>query len=360
MASAYPEMVRHGYVNCLACHNGPHGGDLLSQYGRELGKELLSRDDSIFKSADSEKKYLEIETPEWLNVGASARFLQAFSESSVASKGQFVIMQMDIDALVKLFEEKVKLYASVGRFEPSKSDAVWKDFIYPPRVWLQYQENWGGSMVSFLRAGRFFPAYGIQIPEHNFFTRRNLGFNPGEERIAIEATWSDENYQFTGTGLLDRANFNEYSSERGYILQASKVIGKSSRVGINMYRSTLMVSGVPTAQSFEGLYALVGWTEQLAFLIQADRLHSPEGATGFLDLFKVSYEWFQGVQVSLFQEYSNTDTQKTDPHQEALGFEVYYFPFPNFNLSAALAKYKDSAELDEAQTKAWFVMHFYL
>lgn len=357
---AYPEMVRHGYVNCLACHTSPHGADMLSMYGRELGKELLSRNDSIFKSPDSEKKYLEIETPEWLNVGASARFLQAFSESSVASKGQFIIMQIDIDALMKLFEEKVKLYASIGRFEPSKPDAKWNDFIYTPRVWLQYQENWGGSKVSYLRAGRFFPAYGIQIPEHNFVTRKGLGFNPGQERVALEATWNDENYQFSGTILFQRARFNEYDPEKGYILQASKVFGKNSRAGLNIYRSTLAQESVETKQSFEGVYALIGWNEKITTLIQADRLHADTGETGFLDLFKLSYEWLTGVQVSVFQQYMNTDTQKTDPHLESYGLELYYFPFPNFNLSGALAKQKDSAELDEYQTKAWIVAHFYL
>lgn len=360
VAEAYPEMVRHGYVNCMACHNSPQGGDMLTLYGRELGKELLSRNDSIFKSSESEKKYLEIETPEWLNLGASARFLQAFSESSVASKAQFVIMQIDIDALVRLFEEKVKLYASIGRFEPSKADATWKDFIYSPRLWIQYQENWGGSQVSFLRAGRFFPAYGIQIPEHNFVTRKGLAFNPGQERVALEGTWTDEQYQFTGTVLFQRAQFNEYVPEKGYILQASKVFGKNSRGGINMYRSTLTQAGVDTKQSFEGLFALIGWNEKVTTLIQADRLHMPDGSTGFLDLFKLSYEWTTGLQVALFQQYSNSDTQKTDPHLESYGLEAYYFPFPNFTLSGSLSKQKDSAELDEYQTKAWLVAHFYL
>jgi hypothetical protein len=361
VAHAYPEMVRHGYVNCMACHTTPHGGDMLSMYGRELGKELLSRNDSVFKSSGAkEKNYLEIETPEWLNVGASARFLQAFSESSIASKAQFVIMQIDIDALTKLYEEKIKLYASIGRFEPSKADAEWQDFIYTPRVWVQYQENWGGSKVSFLRAGRFFPAYGLQIPEHNFVTRKNLGFNPGQERVAAEATWSDEDYQFSATALFQRAQFADYVPEKGYVLQASKVFGKNARAGINMYRSTLTQSGADTKQSFEGVYALIGWDEQITTLVQADRLNSPDGKTGFLDLFKLSYEWIPGLQVAAFQQYSNSDTQKTGPHQESFGVEVYYFPLPNFNLSAALAKQKDSAELDEQQTKAWFVAHFYL
>ncbi len=38
----FPEMVRHGYVNCVACHMSPDGGGVLTPYGRSLSKELLS------------------------------------------------------------------------------------------------------------------------------------------------------------------------------------------------------------------------------------------------------------------------------------------------------------------------------
>ena len=38
----YPEMVRHGYANCTACHVSPNGGGILTPYGRSLSQELLS------------------------------------------------------------------------------------------------------------------------------------------------------------------------------------------------------------------------------------------------------------------------------------------------------------------------------
>ena len=41
--SAFPEMIRHGYINCNACHVSPAGGGLLTAYGRTISKELLSR-----------------------------------------------------------------------------------------------------------------------------------------------------------------------------------------------------------------------------------------------------------------------------------------------------------------------------
>lgn len=357
---AYPEMIRHGYVNCMACHTTHQGGDMLSQYGRELGKELFSRNDSIFKAPNAEKNYWEIETPEWLRVGANVRLLQTMTESSVASKGRFMIMQVDIDSLFKI-SDKVIVYASVGRYEPSKSDAEWRDFIYMPRAWAQYSENWrGGAEVGSIRAGRFYPVYGLNIAEHTYVTRRYLDFNPGQERVAAEFAWSNENYQVVATGLSKRARFDQYDNEEGYVLQVSKVFGKSARAGVNIYRSRLSQTGGDQDKAFEGVFALIGWTPEIATLFQADKIYYPNGKTGFVDFLKFSYEYAQGVQLFLTQEYYNADTEKTDPHLESYGVGVQYFPFPNFDIFATYKKTKDSSQLDEYQNVVWLIAHFYL
>lgn len=357
---AYPEMIRHGYVNCAACHTTTQGGDLLSPYGRELGKELFSRNDSIFKSSSAEKNYWEVETPEWLRVGADLRLLQVMTESSVASKGRFMIMQVDVDSLWKP-HEKVSVYASMGRFEPNKGDAEWKDFIYVPRLWAQYTETWrdGSEQVSF-RVGRFFPVYGVNIAEHTYVNRRYLSLNPGQERLAAELSWNNENYQVVATGMSQRGRFKDYDGEKGYVLQVSKVFGKSARVGMNIYRSRIIQGGSEQDNAFEGLFALIGWTPQFSTLFQADKIYFPHGKTGFLDFLKFSYEYTQGVQLFLTQEYYNANTEKTDPHVESYGLGVQYFPFPNFDFFATYKKTKDTSQLNEFQNVVWLIAHFYL
>ncbi|WP_413944468.1 hypothetical protein [Bdellovibrio sp. HCB-162] len=357
---AYPEMIRHGYVNCMACHTTHQGGDMLSQYGRELGKELFSRNDSIFKASNTEKNYWEIETPEWLRVGANVRLLQTMTENSMASKGRFMFMQVDIDTLFKV-NDKTIVYASVGRYEPSKSDAEWRDFIYMPRAWAQYSENWrGGAVVASLRAGRFYPVYGLNIAEHTYVTRRYLDFNPGQERVSAELAWSNENYQVVATGLAQRARFDKYDDEKGYVLQVSKVFGKTARAGVNIYRSKLTQAGGDQDKAFEGVFALIGWTPEISTLFQADKIYYPDGKTGFVDFLKFGYEYTQGVQLFLTQEYYNADTEKTDPHVESYGVGVQYFPFPNFDFFATYKKTKDSSQLDEHQNVVWLIAHIYL
>lgn len=359
-AYAYPEMIRHGYVNCMACHTTHQGGDLLSAYGKELSKELFSRNDSLFKTPSAEKNYWEIETPEWLSVGVNARLLQTMTESSLASKGRFMVMQLDVDALAKV-NDKTQVYGSVGRFEPSNANAEWRDFIYTPRLWIQYSENWReGAEGASLRVGRFYPVYGVNIAEHAYVTRRYLEFNPGQERISAELAWSNENYQVVATGLVQRANFEKYDDEKGYVLQLSKVFGKSARAGLNIYRSQWTQNSVTQDKSFYGIYALIGWTSEFSTLFQADKIDLPNGKTGFVDLLKLGYEYTQGVQLFATQEYYNPDTEKTDPHVEAFGVGVQYFPFPNFDLFATFKKHKDSSQLNEHQNLFWLIGHFYL
>ena len=41
-AFSYPEMIRHGYVNCTSCHVSPTGGGTLTEYGRSLAEEVMS------------------------------------------------------------------------------------------------------------------------------------------------------------------------------------------------------------------------------------------------------------------------------------------------------------------------------
>lgn len=357
---AYPEMIRHGYVNCLACHTTHQGGDMLSAYGKELGKELFSRNDSLFKSPNAEKKYWEIETPEWLQVGANVRLLQTMTENSVASKGRFMFMQVDLDGLFKI-GDKVKVYSSLGRYEPSKPEAEWKDFVYSPRLWAQYSEFWnGGVETAALRVGRFYPVYGINLVEHTYVNRRYLDFNPGQERIAAEISWSNENYQVVATGLKQRARFDQYDDESGYVVQLSKVFGKNARAGFNIYRSKLSQNGGDQDKAYEGVYALIGWTTEFSTLFQADKIYYPGGKTGFLDFLKFGYEYTQGVQLFLTQEYYNPDTEKTDPHVESYGLGVQYFPFPNFDFFATFKKTKDSSQLDEYQNVVWLIAHIYL
>jgi hypothetical protein len=358
--NAYPEMIRHGYVNCMACHTSQQGGDLLSEYGKELSKELLSRHDSLFLNEVKDDNYWKIKTPEWLSLGSNVRFLQTLSESSAASKARFMIMQVDVDAAAHI-SDSFLFYTSVGRFEPTQPEAEWKDFIYSPRTWIQYNFllNTDTSENLSLRVGRFYPSYGLHISEHAYVNRRNLEFNPGQERLAAELAYTNLNYQFVLTGINARATYQKFNSEKGYTLQASKVFGQNARLGFNVYRTSNNLNGLIEEKKMDGVFALVGWTPQFATLFQLDRLQTSQNKTGVVDFIKLNYEYVKGVQFFATQEFSNSDITLTDPRFEAYGVGVQYFPISNFDFFVTYKQQKETSQLNEFQNVMWFIAHMY-
>ncbi len=360
-AFAFPEMIRHGYVNCLACHTNQQGGTLLTAYGKELGKELLNRHDTLFtfEKDKDEDRYWQINTPDYLTIGANVRLLQIFSESSAASKGRFLIMQVDVDTAVKLSEE-FQTYFSVGRYEPTQPEAEWKDFAYVPRAWVQYTKTADNSSNSIsLRLGRFYPTYGLNMIEHTYVNRRYLDFNPGQERLAVELSFNSENFQVVLTGLTERANYQKYDSEKGSVLQFSKVVGQSARLGLNIYRTKLTQNNIQAEKKMDGLFGLIGWNKEITTLIQLDQIQYDSGKKGFSDYIKQGYEYKKGIELFATQEYFNSDTTLTDPHVEAYGLGVQYFPFSNLDLFLTYKKHKDTSQLNEFQDMVWFITHLY-
>src|SRR5665213_92015 len=75
VAMAFPEMIRHGYVNCTSCHVSPSGGGVLTQYGRQLSGDLLS-----MAATEKETPFLHglVQTPEWLLGGGDFRAVEIY------------------------------------------------------------------------------------------------------------------------------------------------------------------------------------------------------------------------------------------------------------------------------------------
>lgn len=354
-AQAFPDLIRHGYTGCLNCHSSVVGGDLLSAYGRSVKNELVVS--NFWTLEEKEQKEGRIRTPEWFQTGLNVRLLQYFKESSAKSQGRFLIMQVDFDA-VATFLEKWKVYLSVGRYEPSDKDATWRDFLYTPREWIGYEDDFLGQERGFqVRLGRFNPAYGIYMAEHSFGPRKFLGFNPGQERLGVEASFSKDDHQLVLTGLAERANYNKYISENGYIFQYSKNFEKPWRVGVNVYRSQLGSELLNQKVKMDGIFAVISWNEQWSSLIQIDRTFNAANKEGRNFFFKLDKEVELGWHVFGVLEYFNSQIEKTDPHVDSLGIGTNFFWTPNVDFQAFYKKEKNTSDLNEYQDVLWFVLH---
>lgn len=361
--NAYPEFIKHGYSSCINCHSSVVGGDLLTPYGRMVKKEVLTS--SFWSPEEQEQKELLISGPEWLQAESNLRLLQYFNESSQKSRGRFMIMQLDFD-IVASFYEKWKMYLSLGRYEPTDKESQWRDFVYTPRAWVNYEDEfWGQEKSLQIRAGKFFPSYGIYQVEHVYGVRRNLLLNPGQERLATEITFLTENNQWTLTKIFKRYSYHTSQNEDGGVLQYARNFSTQRqgdtiywRLGVNFYRSSLSSESTEKIQNkMDGVFAHIGWNKQQATLIQIDKIIGEQGREGRNFFFKHGYEYDKGVQLFAVFEYFNPWTERTDPHSESLGGGCHYFFLPNLDAQVFYKKEKNTADLNEYQDYLWFILH---
>lgn len=362
-AFAFPDMVRHGYTHCTACHTTLVGGGLLNEYGRSLSRELLSQPTLGGKppaEGDENFFYGTIQTPPWLNMGGDIRLLQTFVESKQASKGRFMIMQVDIDAAFQL-SERWRAFLSVGRTEPRKSDATAKDYVTSPRHWIEYLLSSPDSPERWtLRAGRFMPAFGIAFAEHTFFTRRFLDFAPGQERTAAELAWMNDRWSVIATGIFAQSAFNQLKTEKGGALQIASAVGEKSKLGLSLYQTDREDNGLKWRRSIYGLFAHLGFSKDWYGLLEVDRPRGADGQWGLVETFKLGYEMRQGLHLIGMQEFANLDTSNANPKMEALGVGAEWFPRPHWDLYGVYRRERNTAVSNDFDDVVWLILHYYL
>ena len=100
-ADAFPELIRHGYVNCSACHVSPAGGGVLTPYGRGLSNEIVSR-------WGTEKETLPLhglvpleKVQDCLFLGGDLRGVQTQYENNLVKDGQWIPMQAQAEVAAR-------------------------------------------------------------------------------------------------------------------------------------------------------------------------------------------------------------------------------------------------------------------
>lgn len=372
-AQAFPEMIRHGYINCTSCHASDTGGDLLTDYGRALSKELLSRGQFFFENRkragagtgtgeDESEQLLSgtVDTGPWFQLGGDIRLAQVFRETSNASSARFFLMQADIAALVT-DRNRARAYATIGRYDPHLSGAHWSDFVISREHWLSYalgdepiKENISA------RVGRFYPAFGIHFPEHIYFTRRLLGFDQGQETYNAEIARIGDEWSWTANYVFAHADQTRIRYETGLILQATRALGSTHKVGVNVYWNRTKDNDLWESRSVYGAFGLFGFTPSLYALIETDAVHSPDTKWGFIGLSKLGWEFSKGAHAFTVLEYANLDVKHPDPRSDAHSVGLQYFPRPHWDLSASLRRERNAAIQDEYQTLVLLLMHYYL
>lgn len=342
-APGYPEMIRHGYASCTACHLSPNGGGVLTPYGRSLSREVLS---TWGTESETGPFYGLATVPEPLLVGGDVRWMQTYINNSVTEAARTILMQADAELAANL--EKWAATATVGRGANGG--------VTSRRHWVMYRPT---EKIS-VRAGKFLMAYGIPDANHSLTTRKGIGFDQGSETYNVELAYQGETYEAFATFSVGRPDDDAQKRDTAGALRFARTFGETYKVGLSAYYGGTQ----GTTKALVGPYAMLGFTKHSFLLGEMDAIRSKTAAGvsswGYAQSLRVDYEWVQGFHTYLLEEYlkRNFDDPKTE--EIGLGGGLQWFPRPHLELMALYQKRKLAMMAPDFGDYAWLQLHFYL
>lgn len=349
-ATAFPELIRHGYNQCSACHVSPNGGGILTLYGRSLAKEVLS----TWGTEREVGPFFGVWTPpEWLGVGGDVRALQLYRNSPRVEEARFFVMQADVEAAVTV--AKFQAVATLGRGNSASANPV-EATLFSRRHYLLYRPTDAFS----IRAGRFLTAFGINTAEHTLLTRRGLRWDDGAEDYSLEGGWYPDNGEILATAIFGRPDNESLQRDRGFAVRGALALSDTRKVGFGYYYGTSDVS----TRHLMGPYALLGFTEHFSVLAELDFQNrstpASPAAWGVVDYIRVNYEVYKGVQPYVSQELAVTDFGNSQTRIETYTLGVQWFPRPHLEFHLLYAKTRTQVPSPSTTDLASLLLHFYL
>jgi hypothetical protein len=315
-AFAFPELVRHGYQRCDVCHASPDGGGTLTPYGRALSKEVLS---TWGTERETEFAYGAVRLPEWLALGGDVRFAQVHLDNAAAVVGRSILMQADLEGAVT--HGKLTFNGTLG----------FQKYVLSRRHFLLYKpsDRWS------FRAGRFFKAFGVRVPDHILEVRRGLGWDYETETYNAEAAYFPEGGEIFLTGQLGRPDRPSLNEEKGAALRMALNLGDRYKAGLSYFY------GTRTGQSRHvgGPYAILGLDPHVYLMgeidFQSQTVGTAAASNGSATYLRFGYEVTQGLTPYVTHEYSQLDFKNADTRRVLYTAGLQWFPRPHFEFIGA-------------------------
>jgi hypothetical protein len=345
----YPEMVRHGYLSCTACHFNANGGGILTPFGRAISGDVLST-----WSSEGETKFLYgVSPPEWLNLGGDLRTVQIYQKNAAFTKGRFILMQADLEAAAQL--EKWTLVASLGVQQvPEKGMDPFE--VLSRRFYLSYRPapQW------IVQAGKFNQAFGINTPDHVISTKRGLGWDEGTETLNLQGVLLNKHFDTFLTLNFGRPDDASLDLEKGIALRGRYYAGKRARVGASYFFG----GNGQFSRHVYGPFAEIGFAKEIVLLLEIDlqNKHPVNQLSQFggVNYAKLDYEWLQGLHTYVTQEYVKLDFNDPNSLSYSFGIGAQFFPRPHLEINASWQKRKKISVSNDFEDFAWVMLHFYL
>lgn len=322
-AITYPRLSVEYGIECKDCHISPSGGGMRTEFGNytiALQEFCLPQTKEKFV-----KNYKSPRISKSLLAGFDSRYL-------VLESGRVFRMQTDI-------------YLN---FEP------FKDFYYQVRFWENgltenYAQYYLANKKYYLRAGRFYPAFGLKNADHKSFTRERTGHGSNVYLDGLATGLSINGFNLTAELFdnYDQAVYGLHGFKTGALGSFGYLAGGSLRYSEDV---DSLNRGFPYAKAmFGGLsydrFTLMGEVD----LIGRDN----DSLATYMNLTtRLEYGLYFITEYNFFDP--NRDIK--DGVDEFWRLSVELYPIPFFQLRPSMTFYTEGFRKDEEE---YFVqIHF--
>ena len=365
-AHGYPQwQFSTGNTRCSYCHLSPTGGGLLTNDGREDAGEQLS-------SFGGDGAWLHGlgRMPDWLTLGGDLR--GAFVVNDVQDPGGAKVaafpMQAELGASIAL-PHGLSIAARGGlRGQVRKPDALVPEQNYQPitdsqLISTEHFVMWQPpSSSGYVKVGRFFAPFGLRLPEHIFYVRRDLGFNLMEESYNVSAGYAAERWELHLTAFAPDELRHMGGTESGAAaLFEHQVAGDAGAIGAQ----TKLAFGVGVTRWILGALAKHYVADASAlWFAEADLIYNAFDAPGAGRAMQLvglaGASWFpaRGAILSLYAEHEQADLRVRDARWEAGSVQATWFPYAHVERQL-LGRLQVPADSAAAKTLL-LQIHYYL
>ena len=331
-AMAFPNMVRHGYTTCVTCHFNTSGGGSLRSYGKFVAGETMG----VFNSSESAlpwiKKPVEDEV---YAISYMGRMVQTLFDTPQLRRGDLRKMQSDIEAAIE-YETWTALMTAGPRLDSAIEGEQSKSQLFIRRFYAGKQ-----AMNYSVKVGKFFPEYGINLPNHNIPTRKGLFFNHNLEPWILQGSYFTPTFDFTAAHIRGVKN-TTYEGQVGY---SGTIAYKTGSMRFGVSRLYWWLPESPKESGSTSLFGTIGYESKGYTLLEVAkkkvtnlRGHDSESKLGYLES---GWEVYKGLIPYINWEYTRNIT--TQAYASSPGVGIQMGPATHFELIGQIAKlYTDS------------------
>lgn len=352
-ASAYPEFqFSTGTARCSTCHFSPIGGGLINDYGRDEAATTISG------SGDGRFLHGAVELPSWFALGGDVRV--AALGKRVRGGTEAAVFPMQADLYARMATGSWSANATIGVLEAIREPAPLSERIGSREHYVLYEAE---SKAWYARAGRFYPSFGLRVPDHTAYVRRYTGLHSLEESYAISGGLVRDRWEAHAT-LLTPLELHPRVGRHGWgaALQFERLTGEET--GSWSLQAKAQQSDGALESWFGGTWKRWLESSDLLFAVEVDagviRLDGVPLVTRAVAYGTVHYRPGKSWGVAFGAHYYDADLRLVDNDRTAVESRFAWFPRAHFEVSTLVRGSMVARELGRGDLLGLLQLHYYL